>query len=92
MVETIDSIKLAEKVNSSWQKLRSANTQRLKIMVQINTSGEESRCLTVYLLLTLYEIKGMSPFKGALYLECALYNELKSSQLDASQLDKVLMN
>lgn len=43
MVETIDSVKLAEKVNSSWQKMRAANTQRLKIMVQINTSGEDSK-------------------------------------------------
>ncbi|XP_016376554.1 proline synthase co-transcribed bacterial homolog protein-like isoform X2 [Sinocyclocheilus rhinocerous] len=43
MVETIDSVKLAEKINSSWQKMRAANTQRLKIMVQINTSGEESK-------------------------------------------------
>lgn len=44
MIETIDSVKLAEKVNSSWQKMRAANTQRLKIMIQINTSGEESEC------------------------------------------------
>lgn len=43
MVETIDSVKLADKVNGSWQKLRAANSQRLKIMVQINTSGEESK-------------------------------------------------
>ncbi|XP_026055915.1 pyridoxal phosphate homeostasis protein-like [Carassius auratus] len=43
MVETIDSVKLAERVNSSWQKMRAANTQRLKIMVQINTSGEQSK-------------------------------------------------
>uniref|UniRef100_A0A671RW48 Pyridoxal phosphate homeostasis protein n=2 Tax=Sinocyclocheilus anshuiensis TaxID=1608454 RepID=A0A671RW48_9TELE len=43
MVETIDSMKLAEKVNGSWQKMRAANTQQLKIMVQINTSGEESK-------------------------------------------------
>uniref|UniRef100_A0A8C3ZDP3 Pyridoxal phosphate homeostasis protein n=1 Tax=Denticeps clupeoides TaxID=299321 RepID=A0A8C3ZDP3_9TELE len=43
MVETVDSIKLADKVNSSWQKIRAANTQRLKVMVQINTSGEESK-------------------------------------------------
>ena len=42
MVETIDSVKLADKVNGSWQRLRAANSQRLKIMVQINTSGEES--------------------------------------------------
>lgn len=42
MVETIDSVKLADKLNSSWQKLRSSNTQGLKVMVQLNTSGEES--------------------------------------------------
>ncbi|GAA6107059.1 pyridoxal phosphate homeostasis protein isoform X1 [Tachysurus ichikawai] len=43
MVETIDSVKLADKLNSSWQKLRSSNTQGLKVMVQINTSGEENK-------------------------------------------------
>ncbi|CAB1330260.1 unnamed protein product [Coregonus sp. 'balchen'] len=44
MVETVDSAKLADKVNSSWQRLRAASTHKLKIMVQINTSGEESKC------------------------------------------------
>ncbi|XP_031659907.1 pyridoxal phosphate homeostasis protein-like isoform X2 [Oncorhynchus kisutch] len=43
MVETVDSVKLADKVNSSWLRLRTASTQTLKIMVQINTSGEESK-------------------------------------------------
>uniref|UniRef100_A0A6Q2Z634 Pyridoxal phosphate homeostasis protein n=1 Tax=Esox lucius TaxID=8010 RepID=A0A6Q2Z634_ESOLU len=43
MVETVDSVKLADKVNSSWQRLRAASTRRLKVMVQINTSGEESK-------------------------------------------------
>ncbi|KAF7663925.1 hypothetical protein LDENG_00194580 [Lucifuga dentata] len=43
LVETVDSVKLADKVNSSWQRLRGASTQRLKIMVQINTSGEQSK-------------------------------------------------
>lgn len=42
MVETIDSVKLADKLNSSWQKLRASNSWGLKVMVQINTSGEES--------------------------------------------------
>lgn len=41
MLETIDSVKLADKVNSSWQK--KGSTERLKVMVQINTSGEESK-------------------------------------------------
>lgn len=45
LVETVDSVKLADKVNSSWQRIRGASTQRLKIMVQINTSGEQSQCL-----------------------------------------------
>ncbi|XP_030625181.1 pyridoxal phosphate homeostasis protein isoform X2 [Chanos chanos] len=43
MVETIDSVKLADKVNSSWQRIGASNSQRLKVMVQINTSGEESK-------------------------------------------------
>ncbi|ERE89619.1 pyridoxal phosphate homeostasis protein [Cricetulus griseus] len=41
MLETVDSMKLADKVNSSWQK--KGSTERLKVMVQINTSGEESK-------------------------------------------------
>lgn len=41
MLETVDSVKLADKVNSSWQKKGSA--ERLKVMVQINTSGEDSK-------------------------------------------------
>lgn len=44
LVETIDSAKLADKVNSSWQRLRGAGSQRLKVMVQVNTSGEQSEC------------------------------------------------
>uniref|UniRef100_A0A7N8XFQ8 Pyridoxal phosphate homeostasis protein n=1 Tax=Mastacembelus armatus TaxID=205130 RepID=A0A7N8XFQ8_9TELE len=42
-VETVDSVKLADRVNSSWQRLRGASMQRLKVMVQINTSGEHSK-------------------------------------------------
>uniref|UniRef100_A0A8C4X2E7 Pyridoxal phosphate homeostasis protein n=1 Tax=Erpetoichthys calabaricus TaxID=27687 RepID=A0A8C4X2E7_ERPCA len=42
MVETVDSVKLADRVNSSWQKQR-LSAQRLKVMVQINTSGEDSK-------------------------------------------------
>lgn len=41
MLETVDSVKLADKVNSSWQK--KGCPERLKVMVQINTSGEESK-------------------------------------------------
>ncbi|XP_072917989.1 pyridoxal phosphate homeostasis protein isoform X1 [Hemitrygon akajei] len=41
MIETIDSIKLADKVNLSWQKKQAAH--RLKVMVQVNTSEEDSK-------------------------------------------------
>uniref|UniRef100_A0A8D1CT75 Pyridoxal phosphate-binding protein n=1 Tax=Sus scrofa TaxID=9823 RepID=A0A8D1CT75_PIG len=41
MLETVDSMKLADKVNSSWQK--KGSPERLKVMVQVNTSGEESK-------------------------------------------------
>lgn len=40
MVETVDSIKLADALNSSWAKLQKPN--RLKTFLQVNTSGEES--------------------------------------------------
>ncbi|KAG7465417.1 hypothetical protein JOB18_036139 [Solea senegalensis] len=43
LVETVDSAKLADKVNSSWQRIRGAGVQRLKVMLQINTSGEQSK-------------------------------------------------
>ncbi|CAF90890.1 unnamed protein product, partial [Tetraodon nigroviridis] len=43
LVETVDSVKLADKVNSSWQRIRGASPQRLKVMVQVNTSGEQSK-------------------------------------------------
>ncbi|NXV93170.1 PLPHP protein, partial [Calonectris borealis] len=41
MLETVDSVKLADRVNSSWQK--KGLSQKLKVMVQVNTSGEDSK-------------------------------------------------
>lgn len=41
MVETIDSAKLADAINSSWERLEKKS--KLKTMVQINTSGEENK-------------------------------------------------
>ncbi|XP_015269483.1 PREDICTED: proline synthase co-transcribed bacterial homolog protein [Gekko japonicus] len=41
MLETVDSVKLADRLNSSWQK--KGSSERLKIMVQVNTSGEDSK-------------------------------------------------
>ncbi|XP_063301672.1 pyridoxal phosphate homeostasis protein [Pelobates fuscus] len=41
MMETVDSAKLADKVNSSWQK--KGSSEKLKVMVQVKTSDEESK-------------------------------------------------
>lgn len=41
MVETIDSEKLAQTLNTSWVKQK--KPERLKVMIQINTSKEESK-------------------------------------------------
>ncbi|KAM9855969.1 pyridoxal phosphate homeostasis protein [Aulostomus maculatus] len=43
LVETVNSVKLADRVNNSWKRIRGASSQRLKVMVQINTSGEQSK-------------------------------------------------
>ena len=40
MVETVDSVKLATTLNSSWSKQNKPNP--LNVMVQVNTSQEES--------------------------------------------------
>ena len=42
MIETIHSKKLANEVNKQWGKMDTR--ERLKVMVQVNTSGEESKC------------------------------------------------
>ena len=41
MVETLDSAKLATAVTDAWGRLQMP--EKLKVMVQVNTSGEESR-------------------------------------------------
>lgn len=41
VLETIDSVKLADKVNASWQ--RKGTTDKLKVMVQVNVSSEDSK-------------------------------------------------
>lgn len=39
VIETIDSEKLANSINDGWKKLKKDN--KLKIMVQVNTSKED---------------------------------------------------
>ncbi|XP_023227802.1 pyridoxal phosphate homeostasis protein-like isoform X1 [Centruroides sculpturatus] len=41
LIETIDSKKLAEAVDKSWKKLDRGH--KLKVMIQVNTSGEENK-------------------------------------------------
>ena len=41
MVETVASKKLAKEVNKHWEK--TGKEERLKVMVQVNTSAEESK-------------------------------------------------
>lgn len=47
MVETVDSEKLADNLNKQWLKYRNEEG-KLKIMVQINTSGEEGNLILIY--------------------------------------------
>lgn len=41
MIQTIDSQKLANIVNTAWEKLDKPEKQALKVLVQVNTSNEE---------------------------------------------------
>lgn len=43
MIETIDSVKLANTVNSAWEKIRKPEQGPLKVLVQVNTSAEDGK-------------------------------------------------
>lgn len=40
MIQTIDNLKLAETVNNSWKSNRMETEGKLKVLIQVNTSGE----------------------------------------------------
>jgi pyridoxal phosphate enzyme (YggS family) len=42
MIETVDSIALAEKLNKSWFKFQSKD-ENIKVKLQVNTSGEKQK-------------------------------------------------
>jgi len=46
LVETVDSIRIADKLNKSVAKTKSI--KQLKIMIQVNTSGEERNFLKLF--------------------------------------------
>lgn len=43
MIQTIDNEKLAEAVNNSWQSNRKETEGKLKVLIQVNTSGEAEK-------------------------------------------------
>ncbi|XP_017771115.1 PREDICTED: proline synthase co-transcribed bacterial homolog protein [Nicrophorus vespilloides] len=43
MIETVDSVELADLLNKNWQKIRTESDHRMKIMIQVNTSGEQEK-------------------------------------------------
>lgn len=43
MIETVDSQKIANSLNSAWERIQKENKEPLKVLVQINTSGEEEK-------------------------------------------------
>lgn len=43
MIQTIDNQKLAEALNDSWKSIRGETEGKLKVMIQVNTSGESEK-------------------------------------------------
>ena len=52
MVETIDSLEAAQKLDRVWSK-SSQKREPLKIMIQVNTSGENRILITNNLILLI---------------------------------------
>lgn len=46
MIQSIDSQKLANTVNTAWEKLDKPDKQPLKVLVQVNTSDEEGKSIS----------------------------------------------
>ena len=53
MVETVDSAKLASALSSSWGKQNKQNP--LNIMVQVNTSEEDSKYIYFSIIMAQYK-------------------------------------
>ncbi|XP_022211097.1 pyridoxal phosphate homeostasis protein isoform X2 [Drosophila obscura] len=43
MIQTVDSEKLATRLDAAWAKLKPASESPLRVLIQINTSGEEAK-------------------------------------------------
>jgi len=69
MVETVDSAKLATALDAACQKCTLPRSERLKIMVQVNTSREPSQyCL---LSLSFYHCWCDCLFKNIIHFHCS---------------------
>lgn len=49
MIETVDSEKLANLLDSAWGKIDKPNKEPLNVLVQVNTSGEKGMLLLITL-------------------------------------------
>lgn len=68
MIETVHSVKLAQTVNSSWERL--GHTNKLNVMLQVNTSGEDSeyRCSVLLEICNVYASKQIIVLTRLLYI------------------------
>lgn len=51
MIETVDSIKLADLLEKKWESM--SMPEPLKVLVQVNTSQEEGKILTIFFLFSI---------------------------------------
>lgn len=43
MIQTVDSEKLANSLDAAWSKLQPTPSEPLRVLIQINTSGEDGK-------------------------------------------------
>lgn len=71
MIETIDSEKLANKVDKAWEAVDKPNKLPLNVMLQINTSHENGRlehsCISTFLKISS-SIRWNATYGATLYM------------------------
>ena len=82
MVETIDDKKLADTVNRSWHHIW-GDEEKLKVMVQVNTSGEESKSRNIILKVTFSEY--CKSLKFCVGLFCEFRGQTISAKLNTTR-------
>lgn len=56
MIQTVHSQKLANNLNKQWVKYRKEENEKLAVMVQINTSGEEGRYYCLWYVIEVLDL------------------------------------